>query len=174
MDTDALKAQLKRMMAERTALEAEIAQRSARLDSAGVGQHTPLVDEEVGGGVERERLAAVGCIPRETLGGTHCRAHNRRVHTGVASCVGRRIPLPRSLVPGPTCLADCPARPCRASPVLTWMCRPSAPTAMPSSVSAAGDGGAGRSADACHSVLPRGSSLAYSGDAETAVCQQWL
>lgn len=43
----ALKAQLKRLAEQRAALEAQIAQRSARLEMAGVGMSAPLVDREV-------------------------------------------------------------------------------------------------------------------------------
>jgi hypothetical protein len=43
---DAVKAQLKGLMEQRSALEAEIAQRSARLEAAGVGMQAPLVDGE--------------------------------------------------------------------------------------------------------------------------------
>ncbi|KAL4428566.1 hypothetical protein ABPG77_008878 [Micractinium sp. CCAP 211/92] len=41
-----LKAQLRRLEAQRGAIEAEIAQRSARLEAAGVGMQARLVDEE--------------------------------------------------------------------------------------------------------------------------------
>ncbi len=42
-----LKAQLRRLEVQRSAIEAEIAQRSARLEAAGVGMQAPLIDDEV-------------------------------------------------------------------------------------------------------------------------------
>ena len=42
-----LKAQLKGLGEQRAALELEVAQRSARLQAAGVGMGGPLVDSEV-------------------------------------------------------------------------------------------------------------------------------
>lgn len=47
-DFAGLKAQLKRLMEQRGSMEAEIAQRSARLEAAGVGLQSPLVDAQVG------------------------------------------------------------------------------------------------------------------------------
>lgn len=44
---DGLKAELQRLEAQRTRIEAEIAERSARLKAAGVGMESPLVDAEV-------------------------------------------------------------------------------------------------------------------------------
>lgn len=46
-DLAALKAQLKRLGDQRSALEADIAVRSARLQAAGVGMDAPLVDAQV-------------------------------------------------------------------------------------------------------------------------------
>jgi len=47
MDAAGIKVQLKRLMDQRGALEAEIAVRSGRLEAAGVGMHGALVDAEV-------------------------------------------------------------------------------------------------------------------------------
>lgn len=54
---DALKAQIKSVADQRASLEREIAQRSARLEAAGVGLTASLVDSEV-------RPSGGGCGPQ--------------------------------------------------------------------------------------------------------------
>jgi hypothetical protein len=61
---DAVKAELNKLQEQRTALEAEINERSARLNAPGQpGMHDSLIDKEVGRSCcERLRLKVVAAV----------------------------------------------------------------------------------------------------------------